>query len=334
VQIFANKVSVAEEAQEAGLLDSSLRPRWAGDDQLLGMLDAIDIPARLPVLHSLTQMGLLKASAEEEDLLQLAEKSGVASILKDFADPGGEARVNWWDWSLSPEAARLLVAQYADLLGSGIDFSIDLLEPVTMEKGEWLHRRPGRTPDLWDRANALFGNSKMPRTRPLGHIGVADPGEGSVFADLGTLKSMHDAYASVLDRSPTSDPYRSLLCAHPEDGILFVGERPGPKVEVEPGSIVIGGGGIRAGKIGAGSFVVDAKVREIHTAGPCIVYGVRAPGQALRVTDGGVAADVVDRNARRTIRGSLYRPPRARGRHPSLAQPHPPKPQVFVGPSG
>ena len=33
---------------------------------------------RLPVLHSLTQMGLVKASDEEESLLYLVEKAGVA----------------------------------------------------------------------------------------------------------------------------------------------------------------------------------------------------------------------------------------------------------------
>jgi hypothetical protein len=316
VQIFANKTSFAGEAQAAGLMDSSRAPCWADDADLLRRLDAIEVPDRLPVLQSLTQMGLLRASAEEEDLLHLSEKASVASILREFVDSGGEARVSWWDWSLSPEAARLLVTHYADLLGYGIDFSIDVLEPLTMGRREWLRRRPGRNPELWDRANTLFGNATAPEPRPLGHIGVADPGEGSVFADLGTLRGMHQAYASVLDRSRKGEAYRDLLCAHLEDGTLYVGEKPGSRVEVEPGSIVMDGSGIRSGRIGAGSIVVDAKVGDLRTSGPCIVYGVRAPGRAVRVTDGGVAADVVEQRKRHTVRASLFRPPIDRGRAP------------------
>lgn len=308
VQIFASKTSFAEEAEAAGLVDSRKEPTWEDEEDLRRRLAAIDVPSRLPVLQSLTQMGLLRASAEEETLLELSEKASVDSILRTFVDSNGEARVNWWDWSLSPEAADLLLTRYGDLIGHGIDLSVDVLEPVTMGRAEWGLRRPERNLELWDRANELFQNASMSGTRPLGHVGVADPGEGSVFADLGTLQGMHDAYASILDRTAEGEAYRSLLCAQPEDGVLYVGERPSSAVEVEPGSIVMDGRGIRSGRIGAGSIVVDAKVREIRTTGPCIVYGVRAPGGAVHMTDGDVAAGVVYKKMRHTVRASLFTP--------------------------
>jgi hypothetical protein len=306
LQIFANKTSFTAEAQAAGLLDADGRPRWSDEGDLDRRLSALDVPHQLPVLHSLTQMGLLKASPREEDLLHLVEKANVSSILREFTDSGGEARVNWWDWSLSPEAARLLVTHYADLLGTGIDLSMDVLEPVTMERRDWCIRRPGRDPELWNRANALFENPAAPGTRPLGPIGVADPGEGSLFADLGTLRNMHQAFVSALQMTEDGASYRSLLGARLEDGALFVGDRPGPAVSVEPGSIVVEGSGIRSGTIGAGSIVVGTTAGELRTDGRCIVYGVKAPGRGVRVADGEVATDVVHRGRRQTVRGSLF----------------------------
>jgi hypothetical protein len=310
MQIFANRTSFGAEAEAAGLLDGNRRPRWADDTDLRRRLAALDVPAQLPILHSLTQLGLLRASTEEENLLYLVEKADEPSILKEFADSGGEARVNWWDWSLSPEAARLVVSHYADLIGRGIDLSIDVLEPVTLRREEWCRRRPLRDPELWNRANTLFENATTPGHRPLGPVGVADPGERSVFADLGTLRSLHEAFASALEGTEKGEAYRSLLGTTLENGVLFVGDRPGHRVEVEPGSIVIDGAGIRSGRVGVGSVVVDARVGDLRAAGRCIVYGVRAPGGAVRVTDGGVAADVVQYRQRRTIRGSLFGSPR------------------------
>jgi len=308
VQIFASKKSFAEEAEAAGLVDSRKNPLWEDEEDLRRRLAGIDVPSQLPVLDSLTQMGLLRASAEEENLLHLSEKASMASILQTFVDSNGEPRVNWWDWSLSPKAAELLLTQYADVIGRGIDLSVDVLEPVTMARAEWGLRRPERNPELWDRANQLFQNASMSGDRPLGHIGVADPGEGSVFADLGTLQGMHDAFASILERTAEGETYRSLLCAQPEDGVLYVGERPSSAVEVEPGAIVMDGRGIRSGRIGAGSIVVDAKVRELRTTGPCIVYGVRAPSGAVHLTDGDVAAGVVYKKMRHTVRARLFMP--------------------------
>ena len=306
MQIFASRTSFTAEAQGAGLLDADRRPRWNDEADLDRRLSALDVPHQLPVLHGLTQLGLLKASPRAEDLLHLVEKADVSSILREFTDSGGEARVNWWDWSLSPQAARLLVNHYSDLLGTGIDLSMDVLEPVTMERRDWCRRRPGRDPELWDRANALFENPAAPETRPLGPIGVADPGEGSLFADLGTLRNMHKTFVSALQMTREGASYRSLLGARLEDGALFVGDRPGPDVSVEPGSIVVDGSGIRSGSIGAGSIVVGTSAGELRTNGRCIVYGVRAPGKGVRVADGEVATDVVHRGQRQTVRGSLF----------------------------
>lgn len=314
VQIFANGTSFRAEAQASGLMGASGEPRWADDGDLRRKLASINIPGQLPVLHSLTQLGLLRASPTEENLLQLVEKADVAAILSEFAQSGGEARANWWDWSLSPDAASLLVRHYADLIGIGIDLSMDVLEPVTMGKAEWRRRRPLRNPELWDRANSVFENARNPSPRPLGPIGVADPGEDAVFADLGTLKSMYEAYASVLENTGRGEVCRSLFCAQVEDGVFYVGERPGPRVEVEPGSIVMEGIGIRSGRIAAGSIVLAARVRELRTEGPCIVYGVRAPGRAVRVGDGGVAAGVFHNRQRHTIRGSLHGSSKAGGK--------------------
>jgi len=308
LQIFASTASFWREAVGMGLLDGTRDRLWGDEQDLRRRLQAIDVPRQLPILRSLTQVGLLRVSRNEENLLYLVEKASVPTILREFADAGGEARVNWWDWSMSPEAARLLVGHYADLLGSGIDLSMDVLEPVTVRKEEWCRRRPKRDPGLWDRANALFENATMAGPRPLGRIGVANPGERSLFADLGTLKGMHQAYAAVLEAGKKGDCCRRLLGAHLEDGVLYVGQRPPPRVDVEAGAIIVDGAGIRSGSVGAGALVVGAKVRELRTRGRCIVYGVRAPTRTLQVTDGGVAADVVHHLRRQTVRGSLYGP--------------------------
>jgi len=310
LQISASTVSFRDEAERAGLLDGAGSPRWSDGDDLDRRLEALRVSTDLPVLHSLTQLGLLRASREEEDLLYLVEKAGVPTILQSFADSAGEARINWWDWCVSPDAAHLLLNYYGDLIGTGIDFSTDVLEPLTLSREAWLRRRPKRKPCLWDRANALFENSALPGLRPLGPVGVADPGRGSVFEDLGTLPGLHAAFTRVLANTEDGERRRSLLGARLEDGVLFVGERPDSRVEVEPGSIVIDGAGIQSGRVGAGSLVVDARVRELRTWGRCIVYGVRRPRQALQVTDGGVAADVVRGSRRRTVRGSLFGPSR------------------------
>ncbi len=324
LQISASTVSFRDEAERAGLLDRVGFPRWSDSEELDRRLAALRFQTDLPVLHSLTQLGLLRACNEEEDLLCLVEKAGVSAILENFADCAGEARINWWDWSVSPDAAHLLLNHYGDLIGTGIDFSTDFLEPLTLPRGDWLRRRPNRHPHLWDRANALFENPALTGWRPLGRVGVADPGRRSVFEDLGTLPGLHAAFARVLEDTEDGERRRKLLGATLEDGVLFVGERPDPRVEVEPGSIVIDGAGIRSGGVGAGSLVVDARVGEIRTSGRCIVYGVRAPRHTLQVTDGGVAADVIRGSRRRTVRGSLFGPSRPEGRSTPEAIPcHP-----------
>ena len=307
VQVFANSASFVAETRAADLIDASLEPRWSDPIDLRVRLSRIDVPSQLPVLHSLTQMGLVKASAEEEGLLYLVEKAGVADILEAFAEAGARARVNWWDWSLSPDAARLLTKSYADLIGAGIDFSMDVLEPVTMDREAWCHRRPSRNAALWDRANALFQNSTLPRNTPLGPIGVADPGEGSDFADLGTLKTMYETFATALVTG-RGERYRRLLGARLENGALFVGEGPPPGVDVEPGSIVIGGTGIRSGRVGAGSIIVDPRVAELRTWGRSIAYGVWAPRGRVSVHDGQVAAGVLHLGRRLTVWASLWAP--------------------------
>ncbi len=313
VQLFANSMSFLPEARAAGLIDANLEPRWSDPIDLRTRLAHLHVPSHLPILHSLTQMGLLKASEGEESLLYLVEKAGVAEILEAFAASGARARVNWWDWSLSPDAARLLSRSYADLLGTGIDFSMDVLEPVTMEREAWRRRRPSRSPELWDRANALFQNPTRPRATPLGPIGVADPGEGSTFADLGTVKAMYETFATALEVTERGEHHRRLLGARLEGGALFVGERPPPEVEVEPGSMVIGGGGIRSGRIGRGSIVVDPRVGELRTSGRCVAYGVWAPRSRLRLRDGEVAAGVLHRGRRLTVRASLLGAPKRDG---------------------
>jgi hypothetical protein len=314
LQISASTVSFRDEAERAGLLDGVGSPRWSDSEELDRRLAGLRFQTDLPVLHSLTQLGLLRASREEENLLYLVEKAGVAHILRSFAGSAGEARINWWDWCATPDAAHLLLNHYGDLIGTGIDFSTDFLEPLTLSREDWLRRRPDRKPQLWDRANALFENPTLPGWRPLGRVGVGDPGRGSVFEDLGTLPGLHAAFSRVLSNTEDGERRRNLLGARLEDGVLFVGERPGPRVEVEPGSIVIDGAGIRSGHVGAGSLVVDARVGEIRTSGRCIVYGVRAPRRTFQVTDGGVAADVVRGSRRRTVRGSLFGPSRPEGR--------------------
>jgi hypothetical protein len=140
VQIMTHRISFAAEAEAAGLLDGNGRPRWSGDGELRRRLAGMDVAGRLPVLHALSRMGVLKASTEGEHLLRLVEKPDVATTLADFAEAGGEARINWWDWSLSPEASSLLVREYADLMGKGIDLSMDVLEPVAMGREEWRRR--------------------------------------------------------------------------------------------------------------------------------------------------------------------------------------------------
>lgn len=313
VQVFANSTSFMTEARAASLIDTDLEPRWHDPIDLRSRLSRIDVASRLPVLHSLTQMGLVKASEGDDSLLYLVEKAGVADILETFAESGAKARVNWWDWSLSPDAARLVSRTYADLIGTGIDFSMDVLEPVTMDRETWRRRRPSRNPDLWERANALFQNPTRPRTTPLGPIGVADPGEGSAFADLGTLKSMYDAFTAALEMTERGEHYRRLMGARLEEGALFVGEKPPPGVEVEPGSIVIGGSGIHSGRVGQGSIVVDPRVGELRTSGRSIAYGVWAPRTRVTVRDGEVAAGVLHRGRRLTVRASLLGLPKRDG---------------------
>ena len=309
VQIFANRTSFADEAKAAGLLDPEGRPRWNDDDELRGLLGALDPAAQLPALSALGQMGLLKVRLPEEDLLQLVEKPDVATALGSFTGSGGEAQVNWWDWSLSPEAARVLWAAYKELIGTGIDFSMDVLEAVTMNFEDWRRRRPGRNPELWNRANMVFENAKTPRARPLGSIGVADPGEGAIFADVGTLPTLHEAFAAALSRTDMGEKYRRLLGAHLEGGVLFVGDRPGSAVSVEPGSLVIEGSGIRSGSIGAGSIVVGTTTKELRAEGDCIVYGVQAAGGRVRARSGEVWADVMHRGHRHTVGADLFGPP-------------------------
>jgi hypothetical protein len=261
--------------------------------------------AQFPVLRALAQMGVLKISTDEENLLCMVEKPDIVSTLTHFADQGAEARVNWWDWSLSSEAARLLVRRYGDLMGSGIDLSMDVLEPATMAREEWRRRRPHRNPRLWDRANTLFSNATMPGEAPLGPIGVADAGEGSIFADLGTLEGLYEAYATALKMTQEGDDCRTLFGATLDQGSIYVGERPHPQVDVQPGSIVIEGAGIQSGSIGAGGIVVDTTAGDLWTAGRCVVYAVRGNGDGMQVGDGEVAADVVHHGRRYTVRGSF-----------------------------
>jgi hypothetical protein len=310
VQIMTHKISFAAEAEAAGLLDGNGHPRWSGGGELRRRLAGMDVAGRLPVLHALTRLGVLKASTQGEHLLRLVEKPDVATTLADLGEPGGEARVNWWDWSLSPEASSLLVREYADLMGKGIDLSMDVLEPVAMGREEWRRHRPLRDPGLWDRANEIFVNTAvpgaMPGGGPLGTIGVADSGNGSIFADLGTLRSLYEAYSTCLQRTEEGRRYRALFGARLQDGSLFAGERPHHRVEVEPGCIVIESAGVRSGRISAGSIAVETMAGELRTRGRCIVYGVRAPGRRVDVRDGEVAAGVVHFGRRHTVRTSLF----------------------------
>jgi hypothetical protein len=82
-----------------------------------------------------------------------------------------------------------------------------------------------------------------------------------------------------LQRTEEGRRYRALFGARLRDGSLFAGERPHHRVEVEPGCIVIQSGGVRSGRIGAGSIVVETMAGALRTRGRCIVYGVRAPGR-------------------------------------------------------
>lgn len=333
VQIMTHRISIAAEAEAAGLLDGNGHPRWSGNAELRHRLAGMDVAGQLPVLHALTRMGVLKASTQGEHLLHLVEKPDVVTTLADFAEPGGEARINWWDWSLSPEASCLLVREYADHMGKGIDLSMDVLEPVTTSREEWRRHRPLRDPGLWDRANRVFVNTvvpgAMPEGRPLGTIGVADSGEGAIFADVGTLRSLYEAYSTCLQRTEEGRRYRALLGARLQDGSLFAGERPHRRVEVEPGCIVIESGGVRSGRISAGSIAVETMAGELRTSGRCIVYGVRAPGRRVDVGDGEVAAGVVHHGRRHTVRTSLFGAPKGEDGRLAWDRPHHGNPMSF-----
>jgi hypothetical protein len=329
VRIFAHGISFADEAREAGLLTPDGRPRWEDGVDLRKRLRALDLSAQLPVLTALGQMGLLKTRAPEEDLVGLVEKPDVATALEDFADSGGEAHVSWWDWSLSLTAARILVGAYADLVGTGIDLSMDVLEALTMELQDWCRRRPARNPELWHRANMVFENPKTPGPRPLGPIGVADPGKGSIFADVGTLQNLHRTYASALLETARGEDYRRLLGAKLEDGAIYCGERPGSRVSVEAGAMVIEGSGIRSGHIGAGSIIVGTTARELRAEGDCIVYGVRAPGRKIRARKGEVSADVMHRGRRHTVRADLFAHPDRGDKSGAWYRPHHGNPMSF-----
>ena len=175
-----------------------------------------------------------------------------------------------------------------------------------MGKEVWCKRHPYRNPALWDRANSLFENVyHLPIPKPLGPIGVADAGSDAVFADLGTLKGLYEAYATALKMTREGEYCRTLFGATLEDGALYVGERPHCQVEVQPGSIVIESAGIQSGRIGAGGIVVDTAVGDLRTTGRSVVYGVRGNGNGMKVGDGEVAADVVHHGRKCTVRGSL-----------------------------
>lgn len=307
MQIFASRVSFADDLQSAGLADENLVPQWNDRTELKRRWKDLKGARLLPVLDTLTHLGLVKVDGEAEGTLhQMLEKADPVTIIEECIGCGAEARVNWWDWSVSAEAARMLVIGYGDLIGSGIDLSIDVLEPTTLGRDDWLKRRPGHSAGLWERAHALFANAMAPRPTPLGHIGVADPGEGSLFADVGTLGTLYETFSKGLRRDGEGDAYRALFNAQLEDGALLVGGRPGRGVEVEPGAIVIDGDGVRSGRIGSGSIVVSTKAGELITSGRNIVYGVVAPHRRLAVGDGEVAAGVWRDGRSELVNGRLF----------------------------
>jgi hypothetical protein len=307
VQIFASRVSFARELRLTGLVDGNLAPQWESRAELQGRLQDLNMGRLLPVLTSLTQLGLVNVDrGPEKNLLRMVEKADPATIIEEFIGCGAAAWVNWWDWSVSSGAARVLVNEYADLLGSGIDLSMDVLEPATMSQDDWLRRRPDRSPELWDRAHGLFADAVTPRAAPLGRIGVADSGDGSLFADMGTLEALYDTYSRGLQEDEEGEALRALFNARLDGGSLIVGAPPGGRVIVEPGAIVINGKGIRSGRIGSGSIVVSTEVAKLVTSGRNIVYGVKAPSRSLAVEEGEVIVGVRRRGRTELVQGRVF----------------------------
>lgn len=113
---------------------------------------------------------------------------------------------------------------------------------------EWRRHRSQRNPRLCDRANTLFSNASMPGEALLEPIGAADAGAGAIFADLDTPERLYEAYATALKMTQEGDDCRSLFGATLDQGFLYVGERPHPPVDVQPGAIVIESADIQSGR--------------------------------------------------------------------------------------
>jgi len=310
MQIFASRVSFARELQLAGLADGNLVPQWNDRVELDRRLKGLDTKKLLPILTSLTQFGLVQVDGEAEgNLARMMEKADLSTIIEEFIGCGAEARVNWWDWSVSADAARMLVREYGDLIGSRMDFSMDVLEPATLSLRDWLERRPTRPPALWERAHSLFSEAGNSSATPLGRIGVADPGEGSIFADMGTLETLYEAYRRCLQEDDEGAAFRALFDVRLQAGSLIVGGRPARGVIIEPGAIVIDGKGIRSGRIGSGSIVISAELSKLVTSGRNIVYGVRAPSRSLAMEDGEVVAGVKRIGRMELVHGRIFELP-------------------------